>query len=357
MTGPDGAEALAARPLAANPSHRDWLALGVSAIACTLLLAGVRYCPSYVVEKISLLQAWIGTFSYDLNNLVQWMLGHGSPSGPGASAAETVNSEWTYCGLVPFIVAWLVWRLGPQLSATPASPTRAGYAVLGVGLFLYLAGFLMENYYIGMGSMEFIYAGLIVLFLGWNALRLLIFPVAFLMFMWPYDFMEDVALELRLLMSSLSHHVLQFIDVPNVLQGTAIISAPGAAAPFAIDIADPCSGIRSLFALVMIAAVYSFVAFEKLWQQLIIVALAVPLVIVGNLVRIVILALGTIHFGAAFALGTNTQPSWFHEGAGYLVYLINFGGLIGIGTLLSRFTSEPAPDPAPEAPPEEHARP
>jgi exosortase/archaeosortase family protein len=148
-------------------------------------------------------------------------------------------------------------------------------------------------------------------------------------------------------MSSLSHHVLQFIDVPNILQGTAIISAPGALHSFAIDIADPCSGIRSLFALVMIAAVYAFISFDKLWQQGVIVALAVPLVITGNLVRIIILALGTIHFGEAFALGTNTHPSWFHEGAGYLVYLINFGGLILVGSLLARLTSGPQPHARP----------
>jgi exosortase/archaeosortase family protein len=133
--------------------------------------------------------------------------------------------------------------------------------------------------------------------------------------------------------------VLQFIDVPNMLQGTAILSSHGAAQPFAIDIADPCSGIRSLFALVMLAALFSAITFDKLWQQAVIIALAVPMVILGNLVRIVILALGTIHFGEAFALGTNNQPSWFHEGAGYLVYLINFGGLILAGTALGRLTN------------------
>jgi exosortase len=343
----------------ASPERIPWTrgqlaAMASAIIACVVLLGAVRYCPSYMAGKITLYQTWLYTFWNDLSTQIAGLFAGASKE---TQSGEAVASEWNYCLMVPFIAAWLVWRQVPKLRATPLVGSPGGYAILAVGFLLYIGGFLAESNYVGMGSMEFIYAGLIVLFLGWNALRLLIFPVAFLMFMWPYDFMEDVALELRLLMSSLSHHVLQFIDVPNVLQGTAIISAPGAAAPFAIDIADPCSGIRSLFALVMIAAVYSFVAFEKLWQQLIIVALAVPLVIVGNLVRIVILALGTIHFGAAFALGTNTQPSWFHEGAGYLVYLINFGGLIGIGTLLSRFTSEPAPDPAPEAPPEEHARP
>jgi exosortase/archaeosortase family protein len=137
--------------------------------------------------------------------------------------------------------------------------------------------------------------------------------------------------------------VLQLIGVPNLLQGTAIVSLPGAASPFAIDIADPCSGIRSLFALVMIASLYAFIAFEKPWQQIILIALSVPLVFIGNLARIVMLTLGTIHFGRDFALGTNDHPSWFHEGAGYLVYFINFGALIGLGVLLSRVTSPPPP--------------
>jgi exosortase len=173
--------------------------------------------------------------------------------------------------------------------------------------------------------------------------------------MWPYNFMEDVALDLRLHMSALGHDILQLMGIPNLLDGTAIKSLPNSPTPFAIDIADPCSGIRSLFALVMIATLYAFISFEKLWQQIVIVALSVPLVLVGNLVRIIILALGTIHFGETFALGTNTQPSWFHEGAGYLVYFINFGGLIAAGSLLSKLTS-PSPsgddeeDHAPEDP-------
>jgi exosortase len=221
--------------------------------------------------------------------------------------------------------------------ARPGS--TSGFGLLGGGLFIYLAGFLMENYYIGMFALELVYAGLIVLFLGWPALRVLWFPVAFLLFMWPYNFMEDVALQLRLVMSSLSHEVLRTLGVSNMLQGTALLSPPNAAQPFAIDIADPCSGIRGLFAIAMLAAVYAFIAFQKLWHQALIIGLAIPMVVLGNLVRIVGLTLATIHFGERFALGTNSAPSWFHEGLGYLVYGIAFGGLIGVGTLLTRYSA------------------
>ena len=287
---------------------------------------------------MSLFEAWVRTFWMDLSAQIGGLF---SAAPKTTLSGENEASEWTYCGLVPPIVAWLVWRLWPKIRETPVRPHVSGYAILAVGFFLYLAGFLMENYYVGMGSMEFIYAGLIVLYAGWPIMRLLIFPWAFLMFMWPYNFMEDIALDLRLVMSSMSHHALQLIGVPNMLQGTAILSVPDAAHSFAIDIADPCSGIRSLFALVMIAALFAFISFEKLWQQAVIIALAVPLVIFGNLVRIIMLALGTTHFGEAFALGTNEQPSWFHEFAGYLVYFINFGGLIFAGSLLTRLTSPP----------------
>jgi exosortase len=333
MTGENAADAPSGRPIW---NTRDLLAWASALFACVILLGAIPYCPSYGVGKVTLIQMWIGTFWHDLATQITGLF---SAASKETLSGEATASEWSYCAMVPFIVAWLVWRLWPRLRALPARGHLAGYGILASGFLLYIAGFLMENYYVGMGAMEFIYAGLIVLYLGWDPMRLLFFPWAFLMFMWPYNFMEDVALELRLLMSSLSHQALQIIDVPNMLQGTAILSMPGSAHPFAIDIADPCSGIRSLFALVMLAAVYAFVSFDKLWKQAVIIVLAVPLVILGNLVRIIILALGTIHFGDAFALGTNTQPSWFHEGAGYLVYLINLGGLILAGSCLARFTS------------------
>jgi exosortase len=325
----------------ASPGRLQWTPGGIAAcvsavVVCAILLGAVQYCPSYYAGKIPLSQMWVDTFWSDLSTQIAGIFSGASKE---TQSGEASASEWNYCLMVPFIVAFLVWQRWPQVRAVPFAGSPHGYGLLGAGLFLYLAGFLMDSYYVGMGAMEFVYAGLIVLFLGWPAMRVLFLPVVFLMFMWPYNFMEDVALELRLHMSALSHGVLQVIGVPNALQGTAIVSPPGAASPFAIDIADPCSGIRSLFALVMIATVFAIIAFDKLWQQLIIIALAVPLVILGNLVRIVLLTLGTIHFGEAFALGSNDSPSWFHEGAGYLVYAINLGGLLAVGVPLMRFNS------------------
>jgi exosortase len=312
----------------------NFYAWGAVLGSCIILFGLIPYCPSYFAGKFTLFELFTNTFWPDL---VTQVSGFFSARPKESLSGEVTAGEWTYCGLVPLIAAWLVWRMRSKLRLIPAKGETAGYVVLSAGLLLYAAGFLMENYYIGIASTELIYAGLIVLFLGRPAMKLLIFPWAFLLFMWPYAFMEDVALELRLTMSTMSHHALQLIGVDNLLHGTAIVSPPNAAHSFAIDIADPCSGIRSLFALVMIAAVYAFISFDSLWKQAVIVALAVPMVIAGNLVRIIALTLATIHYGEAFSLGTNAQPSWFHEGAGYLVYMINFCGLLLVGECLDRF--------------------
>jgi exosortase len=318
------------------------LAVAAAAVMCWGLLDAVLYCDTsyratFGANRCTLVGLFISTFYGDIRDMITGLW----QAAPTTSlAGEVTATEWTQCLFVPFIVGWMVYWLWPRLRELPVRGSSQGFVLLGAGLAFYLLGYLAENYYIGVVSMQFVYAGLIVLFLGWRFMRALFFPWAFLLFMWPYGFFEDVAFQLRMIMSDLSHHVLTLIGVPNVLNGSAILSPPNQTPPFAIDIADPCSGIRSLFALVMMAALAAFFLFNRAWQMIAIIAASVPLVIFGNLVRIVILTLATIHFGEKFALGLNDHPSWFHEGAGYAVYLINFASLIGFGWLLTKLSPD-----------------
>ncbi|MCE0484477.1 MAG: exosortase/archaeosortase family protein [Methylacidiphilales bacterium] len=322
---------------------RNILAIAAALVMCWVLLDAVLYCDTsyratFGNNRCTLVGLFLSTFWGDIRDQIS---GFFSSTPTGSLAGEITATEWTQCVLVPPIVFYLVWWLWPRLRELPVRGSVTGYSIVAAGLAFYVLGYMAENYYVGVMSMQLVYAGLIVLFLGWVMMRALLFPWAFLFFMWPYGFFEDVAFQLRMIMSNLSHHVLLWMGVGNVLNGTAIMSPPGTSPSFGIDIADPCSGIRSLFALVMIAALYAFLSFRHTWQKVVIVLVSLPLVILGNLVRILMLTIANIHFGEAFALGTNDHPSWFHEGAGYLVYIINFAGLIGLGTILSRLGSHP----------------
>jgi len=184
-----------------------------------------------------------------------------------------------------------------------------------------------------------------------------------------------VTFPLRMLMSNAAVGFLQLIGIDVVRNGTGILSAPDAllgipaGKKFAVDVADPCSGIRSLFALMMVSALYAHFTLKVTWQKWVLFLCSAPLAIMGNLARIVMLTIGTIAFGAEFAIGKNalTDPSWFHTGAGYLVFIVALGGMVGIGAILqslgrfnlakltTAFEREKPPaadsDPSPEIPP------
>ena len=95
--------------------------------------------------------------------------------------------------------------------------------------------------------------------------------------------------------------------------------------------------MHSLFALTMVAALYSILVFRRWWQVLVIILAAVPLAVIGNLCRIVMLTFGTMAFGSPFAIGTDENPTWFHLGAGFLVYIAALGGVLAIGAFIQRF--------------------
>jgi exosortase/archaeosortase family protein len=103
-------------------------------------------------------------------------------------------------------------------------------------------------------------------------------------------------------------------------------------------VADPCSGIRSLFALIMLAALYGHIALKRATPRLLLFLSALPLAVAGNLVRLVLLALGAVWFGQDFAIGKvvgkEQHESFYHELCGYIVFAIALGGMFAISSAL-----------------------
>lgn len=168
------------------------------------------------------------------------------------------------------------------------------------------------------------------------------FPWAFLMFLYPLVFLDNnLAFPLRMVMSEASVGVLNAIGIGAAKVGTAIVSAADPALGlregerFAVDVADPCSGIRSLFALMMVTALYGHFMLKGTWRKLVLFACAGPLAVLGNLGRILMLTFGTITMGPEKAIGTLENPTFFHMLAGYVVFAVALGGMVGIAALLN----------------------
>jgi len=212
-----------------------------------------------------------------------------------------------------------------------------GGALLLLGTFVYCIGLKAETEYFGYAAIQILLAGVVFWFWGSSVFFKISFPWVFLFFTWPMPFLDGMlALPLRLDMSHTAHVLLNVLGTPNVQSGTAVLSAPNVAAgletgsKFQIDIADPCSGLHSLFALMMISALAAYVSLNSLFLRWVLFFCAVPLAIAGNVVRILLLVWGTEHFGSGFAIGTEENPSWFHMGCGYAVYLVALGLLFAL---------------------------
>jgi exosortase len=302
-----------------NYLHRWWIPLGCGGFFLILISVIIPYSTSLWGVKKSLFSIILG-----LSNL------HDAPL------------DSTYCLFVPFIFAYLVFLRHKDIEKAPVRGSNLALGLILVGLLSYWFGMRAGDQYFGYAAVQILLAGLILWLWGWAVFRILLFPWAFFIFTWPMPFLEPIiAFPLRMAMSTLASHLLPIIGIPCIQNGTALMSPSDAllniptGARFAIDIADPCSGIRSLFALLMFSALFGYLFLPRWWQQWLIFLSAFPLVIVGNLTRVVLLVLGSIMFGSAFAVGTADNPSWYHEGCGYLIYAVTLGSEFCLASLLT----------------------
>jgi exosortase len=257
----------------------------------------------------------------------------------------TENEDMGHGFLVIPAVLFLLYSERGRLLALPLRPGWGGLCVVMAGLFLFWAGNQADVTFIGLVSVMIVLAGTIWWLLGWDFLKALSFPIGFLIFAIPFPGLDMmVALPLRFIMSRLSVVVLNLIGIPTLLSGTGILSAPDASLNlatgqrFAIDVATPCSGIHSLFALMMVGALFAYFTMPNPWKKWALFLSTIPLAVLGNFARILMLTLGTLAFGSTFALGKDplNAPSWFHLAAGYLVFIVALLGMMTIGSLLNR---------------------
>jgi len=251
------------------------------------------------------------------------------------------TADWHHGMIVPLISVGLILHRAKELEHVVIRPCRWGIGLVGAAPALFWVGYKVDITIVGFLSLQLMIGGLILWLLGWEMMKAVAFPYIFLMFAYPFYFLDTiVAFPLRGLMCQLSQLFLNGIGVETLRVGTALVSAPDYAKglaqgqKFALDVATPCSGIRSLFALMMVSALYAHLSLEKTWQKWTLFLLSPALAVMGNFARMVMLTLGTILLGSAVAIGTEEHPTTFHMAAGFFVFVVALGGMVGVSRLL-----------------------
>lgn len=274
------------------------------------------------------------------------------------------NEEWVFCPLVPIASLVLAWQRRTELASIPWEGHWSGLLLFVLAMFSYWVGHQADTAYPGFAAAQLSIAAIILWLCGRAWMRLLLFPCLFLVFMWPVFPLEDqVALPMRMLTAGWSSKILSVIGVANVREGTGLLSAADSALGveqghlFKLDVAAPCSGIRSLYSLMMLSALYGYLFLRGFWPRVILFSSALPLAIAGNLVRMVLLALGSIWLGTDVAIGRSVDGeevvSLFHELAGYAVFVVALAGMFSLSSALEgrHWKRWKKTKPAPACPP------
>jgi exosortase len=223
------------------------------------------------------------------------------------------DDNYSHGFLVPFIVGYLVWTKKKELHQLTPKPSIWGIVVLLTGLSIYLVGTIGVEWFLKRSSLIVVLGGLILYLYGIEFLKVLLFPLIFLIFMVPLPAIiyNSIAFQLQLLVSLISAKLITFAGVAVFRSGNIIEVSSG---PLAVE--EACSGMRSIMALFALSSLFAYIRYKSRLKQWILVAFALPIAVVTNIIRVTATGICAHYFGREVAEGI------LHESFGWLVFVI-----------------------------------
>jgi exosortase len=216
--------------------------------------------------------------------------------------------------LVPFFSLFVVWRTRARLAQMMPRPSSAGLLILAFAMLLLVIGQMGAELFLTRFSLLLVVAGLIVLFIGWSFFRAVLFPWGFLILMIPIPAIlyNQITLPLQLLASRVASAILALLRIPVLREGN-VITLPS----MALEVAEACSGIRSLMSLITLAIIYGFVTEKEPWIRYLLAVASVPIAVIANSVRIIGTGVLVQYWNA------NAAQGYFHASWGWITFVVS----------------------------------
>lgn len=235
------------------------------------------------------------------------------------------DSNYSHGFLIMPIALWLIWRKRKELAQTPTNRNSLGLIFIIGSLFLLIAGTAGAEYFTTRVSFVFLLFSISLYMFGWPFTRKIWFAFFFMLFMIPipYVIYYSITFPMQLFASKVSTTILSAIGLPLLRQGN-IIHIPN----YSLEVAEACSGIRSLFSLLALGALYAYFTQPNKIKATILFLSTVPIAIAGNVFRITMTALAAHMISPKFAEGA------LHEISGLLVFMFSLILLVIFGAIL-----------------------
>jgi exosortase len=231
--------------------------------------------------------------------------------------------------VVPF-AAYVAWTRRDALRRAPSSSTLGGLALLAISLLILTAGKLGSELFLTRLSLIGVLAGSIAFVWGPAHLRILAFPLACLLFMVPLPaiIFNQLTFPLQLIASTIGEGIIRACGIPVLREGN-VLQLPSRA----LEVAEACSGIRSLTSLMMFAVVLGHFSQQRTAIRVLIALAAIPLAIVANAMRVAGTGIASEWISPAAADG------FLHMFSGLAMFAIALLGLMAVQRVAGRFVA------------------
>ncbi|NBQ91516.1 MAG: exosortase B [Betaproteobacteria bacterium] len=197
----------------------------------------------------------------------------------------------------------------PRASAVDAA---IAWAVIGVSLPLYVVGRSQAILMAEVGSLITLVSALLLQQLGRQGLKMLAFPLAFLLFMIPLPeaLVAAVTAPMKSAVSTVAAWTLQGLGQPVARSGVMLT-----AGPYQLLVADACAGLTTLFTLEAMGLLYLHLrGYTAWWRNVVMAMLVVPISFMANVLRVMTLVMVTLRWGDAAGQG------YAHDFAGVTLF-------------------------------------
>jgi exosortase B len=235
----------------------------------------------------------------------------------------------------PIILAvsiWLLYMKRHDLAAVPAQPMPwLGWPLVVFALALYALGRSQDIIMFEIAAQIVLLVGLLLLFRGMRALRVVWFPLFFMVFMIPLPeaLVAAVTAPLKSAVSAVASGLLYQMGYPVGRSG--VIMTVG---PYQLLVADACAGLNSMFTLEALGMLYmNLMRYTSAARNITLAVLLIPTAFVANIGRVMILVLVTYHFGDEAGQG------FVHSFAGMVLFMVALALMLVLDKVLGLFFS------------------
>lgn len=227
------------------------------------------------------------------------------------------REEYSHGYLIPLISFWFIWENRAHLAKLIGQGSWVGFVFVAAGLLLGLIGDLATLYTITQYAFLMVLFGICLALVGWPGMRLLWFPLAYLVFMIPLpNFLyNNLSSELQLISSQLGVAVIRLFGISVFLAGNVIDLGN-----YQLQVVEACSGLRYLFPLASFCFLCAYFFRAKLWMRIVIFLSTLPITVLMNSFRIGVIGILVENWGIEQAEG------FLHDFEGWVIFI----GCLGV---------------------------